>query len=81
MDNSMGGPPWASHSIGLGVLNGTSMGLFYVPLEFLISLLWECIGRAHGDFHGIVLWVVDWAFAHMPSMELQWGFSWGNLWL
>ena len=36
----------------------------------LVGHLQNCIGISHLPFHGILLWVGHWAFAHLHSMEL-----------
>ena len=53
-------------SMGIPWLLSMAAALGFPPM----GLLWNCIGLSHWSFHGILLWVGHWAFAHLHSMEL-----------
>ena len=72
-------PPWASHGIALGALNGNSMDVLYG--QCIVISPWAVFGIAlgflKGECHGSVLWLAHWPCAQVHSMDLQWCFSMG----
>ena len=70
------GSPWNSIGYSLCAFHGLLLWLMlWGPTS--MGFLWNCIGSSHGEGHGIVLCAIQWVFAHMHVMELQWRFSWG----